>query len=96
MIHLREPSVGKQGALSSLYDSSGLQVIFEIMEDACTESENDLIGEAPWSDSIKAKQAIAYAQRAFFIKVAETIDYHVAELRGQQQEDSLKKRDFRK
>jgi len=92
MIRLRAPIEGRQSALSTLYDSAGMKIIMEIMEDACTEAENDLIGEIPWSETVQAKQAVAYAQRAFLIRVMESIDYHVAELRGDTNTTPLVKR----
>ena len=92
MISLRDPEQGKKAALSSIYDSAGLQVIIDLMEDACTTSENDLIGETPWSESILAKQAVVYAQRDFFFKVIEAIDLHVAEARQTEVQDTMAKR----
>ncbi|MCU1305174.1 MAG: hypothetical protein JWQ87_5458 [Candidatus Sulfotelmatobacter sp.] len=96
MIALRDPAVGKRAALSSIYESGGLQVVFDLMEDQCTATENELIGEVPWSESIVARQAIAHAQRAFFIAIAEAIDFHVAEARQTEVQSSTEKREAAK
>lgn len=67
----------KANALAAIYESTALQVIFDILEEICTESENDLIGEAPWSEAVKSKQAVAYAQRAMFQKTTSRVDFLV-------------------
>jgi hypothetical protein len=95
MIPLREPPQGRAATLSNIYDGA-LQQVYDIIEDICTESENDLIGEPPWSTEVVAKQAVAYAQRALFLKLDETIRYHVTEFKQQEPADSAKKRGFKK
>ncbi len=69
-------------ALAGIYDSAGLQVVYDVMEDIVTESENLLIGEPPWSEDIRGLQAVAYAQRAMLTEVARQIDYAVTEHRN--------------
>lgn len=69
-------------ALAGIYDSAGLQVVYDVLEYIVTESENSLIGEVPWAESILAKQAIAHAQRAMLTDAAQQIDYIVSELRN--------------
>lgn len=69
-------------ALTGIYESAGLQVVYDVMEHLVTESENALIGEVPWSESVYARQAIAHAQRAMLTEVARQIDYAVNEHRN--------------
>lgn len=90
MIQLED---GKKNALAGIYDSAGLQVVFDIMEAACIESENEFIGTVPGNDQqIVAGHAVMHAQRVFFQKMIEQIDYLVAELRGQDKKDNYAKR----
>ena len=95
MIPLREPKLSRAATLAGLYDGA-LQQIYDIIEDICTESENLLIGEAPTSEGIRALHAIAHAQRALFVKLDETIRYHVTELKNEEPADQMAKRGFKK
>lgn len=80
----------KRLALAGIYDSAGLQVIFDIMESICVDAENEFIGESPANrEQVLAKHAVLHAQRAFFQKTAEQIDYVVSEQRGTDKKDSL-------
>lgn len=90
MIQLED---GKKSALAGIYDSAGIQVIFDIMEAACIESENEFIGTVPGNNQqIVAGHAVMHAQRAFFQKVVQHVDYIVAEQRGQDKKDNYAKR----
>lgn len=83
----------KLGALSEIYDSGGLQVVFDIMEQFCDEAENDFIGTRPSEpEKVLAAHAIMHAQRLYFQKVAEKIDYLVAEQRSTDKKDTASKR----
>jgi len=83
----------KLGALSEVYDSGGLQVVFDIMEQFCNQSENDFIGTRPGDDrAVVAAHAIMHAQRLYFQNVAEKIDYLVSEHRGSAKKDTAAKR----
>lgn len=68
-------------ALAGIYDSAGLQVVYDVMEFIVTESENELLGTVPWSESVLGQQAIAHAQRIMLTEVARQIDYLVKEHR---------------
>ena len=69
-------------ALNGIYESAGLQVVYDVMEHLVTESENKLIGEEPWSAAVVGLQAIAHAQRALMTETARQIDYAVNEHRN--------------
>lgn len=70
-------------ALVGIYDSAGLQVVFDVLEHIVTEAENKLIGENPANkDSVAALHAIAHAQRAMLQSATEQIDYIVTEKRS--------------
>lgn len=69
-------------ALAGIYDSAGLQVVYDVLEYIVTESENALIGEVPWSPAVQAKQAIAHAQRVMLTDAAQQIDYLINEFRN--------------
>ena len=69
-------------ALLGIYDSAGLQVVFDVFENIVTDSENKLIGEAPWTEGIAALHAVAHAQRAMLQKATQEIDYIVSEKRS--------------
>lgn len=95
MIPLREPKQGRAATLANVYDGA-LQQIYDIIEDICTDSENELIGEPPSSPAVIAKHAVAYAQRALFVKLDETIRYHIQEFKQEEPPDSSKARGFKK
>jgi len=84
----------KMGALAGIYDSGGLQVILDIMEQFCNEAENDFIGTKPSApQEVLAAHAVMHAQRKYFIDVAARIDYLVAEQRGlSEKKDTASKR----
>jgi hypothetical protein len=83
----------KLGALSEVYDSGGFQVVLDIMEQFCDEAENDFLGTKPSEPAqVLAAHAIMHAQRVYFQKVAEKIDYLVAEHRSTDKKDTASKR----
>lgn len=68
----------KANALFSIYTSAGLQVVFDLIEEMVTESENALIGEDPENEKAVIKlQYRAHAQRMLFQKLTQKIDYMV-------------------
>jgi len=70
-------------ALVGVYESAGLQVVFDVLENIVTEAENKLIGENPaQKDSVAALHAIAHAQRAMLQDATTQIDYLVKEHRN--------------
>ena len=80
-------------ALSSIYDSAGLQVVFDIMEKLCDEAENDFISTHPSDkDAVLAGHAILHAQRIFFNQVVQKIDNLVQEQRPGLEKDNRRLR----
>ena len=76
-------------ALQGIYDSQGLQVVYDIMEEICNEAENDFIGIHPNSPNlVLAQHAILHAQRVFFNAVVGRIDHLVADSRGTPPKDN--------
>lgn len=70
-------------ALAGIYESAGLQVVFDVFEFVVTESENALIGENPANkDAVTALHAVAFAQRAMLQSATQQIDYLVKEYRN--------------
>jgi len=70
----------KVNALSGIYTSAGMQVIFDMIEEIVTESENLLIGEDPDNERTVIKlQYRAHAQRMLFQKLADKIEFLVKE-----------------
>lgn len=83
----------KLAALSGIYDSSGLQVVFDVMEGFCNESENDYLAIPPSKPAeVLATHAIMHAQRIYFQKVAAKIDFLAAEARGGEKQNVAEKR----
>jgi len=72
----------KRATLVGIADSAGLKLVYELLEAICTESENELLGEPPWSPEIQGKHAVAYAQGKMITRLKEVIKFHVAEHRG--------------
>lgn len=70
----------KANALTAIYTSAGLQVVFDLIEEIVTESENALIGEDPENERTVIKlQYRAHAQRALFQRLTQRIDFMVEE-----------------
>lgn len=85
--------IEKKSALSSIYDSGGLQVVFDIMEDFCNQAENEFIATKPSDQAgVLSGHAIMHAQRKYFQDVAEKIDFLVSEFRQADKKDTASKR----
>lgn len=82
----------KMSALAAIYDSGGFQVILDVIEQICNETENDFIATEPWHPSVPAKHAVMHAQRKIFIQSADKIDYLVAQFRSSEKKDTASKR----
>lgn len=83
----------KQTALVHIYETAGLQVVYDIIEDLTIEIENELIGEDPANTaSVLALQAVAHARRGILNKLIETVDYTVAEKRQVEKKDTVEAR----
>ena len=74
----------RKNALNAIYTSAGLQVVFGLIEDIVTETENSLIGEDPENEKAVVKlHYAAHAQRALFQRLTTTIDQMIGELNYQ-------------
>jgi hypothetical protein len=86
-------NVEKLSALAAIYDSAGLQVVFDIMENFCIEAENEFIATKPSDQAgVLANHAILHAQRKYFQDVAEKIDSIVSEYRSTDKKNTASKR----
>lgn len=80
-------------ALQGIYDSRGLQVIYDIMEDICNSAENEFIGVHPNNPQLVLSQhAILHAQRMFFNSVVGRVDTIVADSRKAAPKDNRRLR----
>src|SRR6266704_51732 len=72
---LKEFPESKLRALAGIYHGDGIQVIFDIMEDECNQTENDFLGQRPLTpeDSF-VLHSILHAKRLYFISVVAKID----------------------
>jgi hypothetical protein len=83
----------KLAALSSIYDSAGLQVVFDIMEKFCDKAENDFIGTSPSDSSgVLSAHAIMHAQRKYFQDITAKIDFLISQHRASDKKDTASKR----
>lgn len=90
---MRKLDIEKTSALSSIYESAGLQVVFDIMEDFCNDAENQFIATKPSDQAgVLAAHAIMHAQRKYFQDVAEKIDFLVSEYRDAEKKNTASKR----
>lgn len=69
--------------LMAIYDQPGFQVVLDVFESICNDSENEFLGVHPTDDkAVLATHAILHAQRALFQAAIHKIDYIIQEERG--------------